>query len=199
MKASTLVFVAALCGSSIGWAQAPAEAPAAGQPGADPGERLPSNAPSEPYELAAWCFGALDEYLDIYDKVKPDLRAIDKMWGTSQKGEIEPYHDEIVADRAELKMISGAVEAAEKASPTPISARGVEAIKTGRAVWAPVELKTSRELARAWLSWGLPDKCDTNARSLASNAAVLGQALKYNAPADQPAPAPETPPASPPQ
>lgn len=192
MKASTLVFVAALGLSAPVFAQTPA-APAQT---AEKGEPLPANAPQDSYELAAWCFGALNEYLDIYDRVKPDLRAIDKMWGTSEKGEVEPYHDEILADRKELKMISGAVEAAEKASSTPISARGVEAIKAGRMVWAPVEQKTSRELARAWLSWGLPDRCDTNARSLASNAAVLGQALKYNA-GDQPATSP--PPSANPQ
>ncbi len=158
----------------------------------DKGEPLPPGAPSAPYELSGWCYGALDEYLAVYERVKPDLRAIDKAYGSSVKNEKEPYASDIVAYRKELKVIAGSVEAAEKASPTPLQERGAAAIKGGRAIWSPVETKTNRELARAWLSWGLPDRCDSNARELAASSAVLGQALKYNAPEEAPPPA-ETP------
>ena len=149
---------------------------------ADPGEPLPPGAPTQPYELSAWCYGALSEYLDIYDRVKPDLRAIDKMFGSSVKNEAQPYASDIAASRDELKVLAGATEAAEKASPSPIQEQGADSIKMGRAIWAPAESKSQRELARAWLTWGLPDKCDSNARELAASSAVLGQALKYNAP-----------------
>jgi hypothetical protein len=161
----------------------------------DPGEPLPPGAPTQPYELSAWCYGALSEYLDIYEKVIPDLRAIDKMFGSSVKNEKQPYASDIAAARVELTVLAGAVEAAEKASPSPIQDQGREAVKTGRAIWAPAEGKTERELARAWLTWGLPDKCDSNARQLASSSALLGQALKYNSGAATPAPAPEAAPA----
>ena len=36
---------------------------------------------------------------------------------------------------------------------------------------------------------GLPDRCDSNAKTLMANASVLGQALRYNAPAAEPTPA----------
>jgi hypothetical protein len=171
-------------------AQASAPAPS------EPGEPLPSGAPTAPYELTAWCYGALGEYLHIYQIVKPDLRDIDRMFGSSVKNEQEPYADDMTAARHELKILAGAVEAAEKASPTPIAPRGADAIKHGEAIWSPAETKTHRELARAWLSWALPDRCDSVARTLAANSRLLGQALKYNAPPPEdtpPSPAPPPP------
>jgi hypothetical protein len=164
---------------------------AAGLARAD-GEPLPSNAPNEPYELSAWCYGAMSEYLEIYDRVKPDIRDIDKLFGSSVKNEKEPYQEDIAAARQELKVLAGAVEAAEKASSQVISPRGREAVKAGRSIWSPAEQGTHREQARAWLSWALPDRCDANARELAAKSALLGQVLKYNAPS-----ATEAPPAEP--
>jgi hypothetical protein len=178
-------------------APVPAPAPASTSMAApaDPGEPLPPGAPTQPYELSAWCYGALSEYLDIYERVIPDLRAIDKEFGSSVKNEKEPYASDMAAARVELTVLAGAVEAAEKASPSPIEEQGRAAVKTGRAIWAPAEDKTERELARAWLTWGLPDKCDSNARQLAASSKLLGQALKYNAGSETPAPATEAAPA----
>ena len=144
------------------------------------GEPLPQGVPLGDYPLTAWCYGAMSEYLDIYDRVKPDLRAIDKMFGSSEPNETEPYASDIAAARDELKILAEAVEAAEKASPKAIAPEGVEAIKQGRSIWSPIEAKTRRELARAWLSWAMPDRCDSTARSLTARSALLGQALKYN-------------------
>ncbi len=153
------------------------------------GEPLPPGVPLDDYPLTAWCYGAMSEYLDIYDRVKPDLRAIDKMFGSSEPNETEPYASDIAAARDELKLLAEAVEAAEKASPKAIAPEGVEAIKQGRSIWSPIEAKTRRELARAWLSWAMPDRCDSTARSLTAKSALLGQALKYNIEKS-----PETPP-----
>jgi hypothetical protein len=165
--------------------------------GATEGEPLPSSAPTQPYQLAAWCYGAMSEYLDVYDRVKPDLRDIDKLFGSSVKNEAEPYKSDIAAAREELKVLAAAVEGAEKASAQVIAPQGEQAVKMGRAIWTPAEEKTRRELARAWLSWALPDRCDTNARELAAKSALLGQVLKYNTTsATDPAP-PATDPAPP--
>jgi hypothetical protein len=159
---------------------------------ADQGEPLPSAAPADPYELSAWCFGAMSEYLDVYERVKPDLRDIDKLFGSSVKNETDPYASDVAAAHDELKVLAGAVEGAEKASAEVISPRGMEAVKLGRSIWSPAEQRTHRELARAWLSWALPDRCDSNARELTAKSALLGQVLKYNAPSatDTPPPPP---------
>jgi hypothetical protein len=160
------------------------------------GEPLPPGAPTDSYQLSAWCYGALDEYLAIYQKVKPDLRDIDHMFGTSVV-EDEPYHSDMDAARVELKMIGNSVTEAEKASPQPISDQGLDAIKQGRAIWSLAEAKSTRELARAWMLWALPDRCDSNAKELTQRSMLLGKALNYNnqaAPAPAPAPADQAPP-----
>jgi hypothetical protein len=168
-----------------------ADAPAPDNGG---GEPLPPGAPTDSYELSAWCYGALDEYLAIYEKVKPDLRDIDHMFGTSVV-EDEPYHSDMAAARVELKMIANSVTQAEKASPRPISDQGLAAIKQGRAIWSIAEGRKTRELARAWMLWALPDRCDSNAKELTQRSILFGKALNYNnqAPAppasDQAAPA----------
>jgi hypothetical protein len=156
-------------------------------------EPLPPGAPTEEYPLAAWCYGAMSEYLDVYDRVKPDLIAIDKMFGSSQPHEKEPYAHDMAAARVELKVLGHAVQAAEQASPAAIAPQGVEALNKGRSIWHPAEAKTHRELARAWLSWALPDRCDANARQLSSKSALLGKALNYNNPSATDAAAPESP------
>ena len=152
---------------------------AAPPPDQGAGEPLPPSAPTDSYELAAWCYGALDEYLQIYDKVIPDLKDIDRMFGTRVK-ESQPYHSDMAAARVELKLIGGAVTDAEKASPTPISDRGVAAMNDGRGIWSMAEAKPHRDLARAWMMWALPDRCDANARELAKRSLLMGASLRYN-------------------
>jgi hypothetical protein len=162
------------------------------------GEPLPPGAPTDSYELSAWCYGALDEYLAIYEKVKPDLKDIDRRFGTSVV-EDEPYHEDMAAARRELKMIGESVTDAERASPRAIAERGAAAMRQGEAIWQLAEGKTTRELARAWMLWALPDRCDSNAKELTQRSLLLGKALNYNAgdsalpangpPAETPAPA----------
>ncbi len=155
------------------------------------GEPLPPGAPTDPYELSAWCYGALNEYLLIYDKVKPDLRAIDNEFGGDKVVESEPYASDMAAAHAELKMIGEAVTAAEQASPSPIADEGADAMREGQSIWSIAESRPERELARAWMMWALPDRCDSNARELAARSLLLGKALKYNA--SQHAAAPHAP------
>ena len=172
-------------------APAPAD-PAAASPAAARGEPLPPGAPTDSYELSAWCYGALDEYLAIYPKIIPDLKDMDRMFGT-EVVEDQPYHADMAAARVELKMIADSVTDAEKASPRAISERGLAAIKQGRAIWSVAETKTRRELARAWMLWALPDRCDSNAKELTQRSLLFGRALNYNTSEATPpaAPAPQ--------
>jgi hypothetical protein len=187
MKATACLAVLAV---SLAAAARPQESPAPAAPAPQAGEPLPSGAPTDPYDLAAWCYGALDQYLYIYEAIIPQLRDIDRMFGSSVKNEARPYAGDMAAAAGERKVLAAAIEAAEKASPQVISTRGAAAVMLGRSIWAPAETHTKRELARAWLSWALPDACDSNARQLKARSDLLGQALKYNVPS-----ATETPPA----
>ena len=181
MKASLLLIpllASSLILGDAAWS-APAAATAASS-NAEDAEPLPSNAPRQPYELAAWCYGAMDQYLYIYGEILPDLRDIDRLFGSSVKNEAEPYSADMAAARDELKVLKVAVQAAERASIKVIAPDGVQAVNQGRGIWGPAQLHTRRELARAWLSWALPDRCDSNARELTAKSRLLGEALKYN-------------------
>ena len=180
MKALPIIAAVLIGAGAVQAAQKPSPAPDT-KP-AEAGEPLPANAPKDPYELAAWCYGALDQYLYIYENIIPQLQAIDRQFGSSVKNEARPYQSDMAAAHDELKVIGSAVEAAEKASPQVISTRGATAVELGRSIWSPAEQHTKRELARAWLSWALPDRCDSNARELKAKSELLGQALKFNAP-----------------
>ncbi|HEY2658965.1 MAG TPA: hypothetical protein VGI79_04535 [Caulobacteraceae bacterium] len=178
-------------------ADAPPQAIAAAAT-SDDWDEIPSNAPRDDYGLVSWCYGALDEYLTLYEVVKPDLKAIDKMFGTPVV-EAEPYHDDIAEDRKALKRFAGAIEAAEKASARPIAPEGAAAMESGRHIWAAARLEPRRRMADAWLFWGVPTRCDKVAKTLKVRATLMGQAFAVEAPkvdgATAPAATPETTPA----
>src|ERR1700757_2671616 len=104
MKALPLLAAMLIGAGAAQAAQKPPAAPDA--QAADAGEPLPSNAPKDPYELAAWCYGALDQYLFIYENIIPELKAIDREFGSSVKDEARPYASDMAAAHDELKLIS---------------------------------------------------------------------------------------------
>lgn len=181
--------LAALLALSILANSAPADAPVTTAPPAavdqkaasDDWDEIPPTAPRDDYGLVAWCYGALDEYLSIYEVVKPDLKAIDKMFG-SPVHESEPYAEDIAGERQALKRFAAAIEAAERASPQPIAFRGAAAMDKGRSIWSAAKLQPRRKLADAWLFWGVPNRCETTAKSLKERSILLGQAMAVGAP-----------------
>lgn len=150
---------------------------------ATPGEPLPPGAPTDPYELTSWCYGALGEYLAVYDRVIPDLRDIDRAYGSSVHNEAQPYAADIAAARLALRRFATAMRTAERASAQPIATRGAAAVQQGRAIWTIAERGSRRALARAWLYWGVPDQCEITALSLQERSSVLAANLAVNDPA----------------
>jgi hypothetical protein len=149
--------------------------------GDDDAGDIPPGAPTDDYGFVAWCYGALGQYLAIYDVVKPDLKDIDKMFGTSVQ-EDEPYTADVAAERLALKRFGAAIDAAERASAKPIAADGASDILAGRSIWAAAQRQPHRKLADAWLFWGIPKRCETTAKTLKARSALLGQALAAGAP-----------------
>ena len=94
-------------------------------------DEVPPGAPTDDYGFVAWCYGALDESLSVYDTVLPDLKDIDAKFGSPVK-EATPYAEDIVDEHKALKRFAAAMEAAERASPQPIAEHGVAAIKRCR-------------------------------------------------------------------
>jgi hypothetical protein len=166
------------------FAQGPAEAPAPSGTiaiQAQDDDVIPPGAPTDDYGFVAWCYGALDESLTVYQTVLPDLKDIDKRFGSPVK-EAQPYGEDVVDEHKALKRFAAAMEAAERASPQPIADHGVSAINLGRSIWDPAKAQPRRQLAHAWLMWGLPNRCESTAKTLKTRATLLGQAMAIGAP-----------------
>ena len=174
---------------------APAKAPATIAIAEQESDAIPPGAPTDDYGFVAWCYGALDESLSVYDAVLPDLKDIDAKFGSPVK-EATPYAEDIVDEHRALKRFAAAMEAAERASPQPITEHGVASMNLGRSIWDPAKAQPRRQLAHAWLMWGLPNRCESTAKTLKARATLLGQALAVGAPKVDPAehaPAPPAP------
>src|ERR1700722_11859124 len=158
----------ALMALSILAAEPAMEAPANPDPAAASHETedIPPGAPTDDYGFVNWCYGATDEYLTIYTKVLPDLKDIDKQFGSPVK-EAVPYATDVAAQHKALKRFGDAIAAAKKATSDPInSSEGQGAVAKGRSIWSVAETLPNRKLADAWLFWGIPVRCERTAKSL---------------------------------
>jgi hypothetical protein len=161
-------------------------------PAAEPPPELPIpvGAPKDDYGLVAWCYGALGGYLDLYDRVMPEVTRIESTYrkpGTRLEDDLKTYSDLRAESRSNLKLFTRAIEAAEKASLRPISARGQEAVKKGRGAWAAAATLSDARVAQEWMGWALPAVCAPTAQRLLANAKLMGATFEATAdPADLP-------------
>jgi hypothetical protein len=188
----------------------PEAAPAAEAPPAE--DRFPVGAPHEDYQFVAWCYGSLRGYLDLHDQVMPEVTRIETTFrppGRKLADDLKVYADMQKDGRVQLKTFQSAMTAAEKASLRPINTVGAEAVQKGRSIWrSSGDVKPAR-LAQEWMSWALPARCETTAKTLHDRAVLMGASFKVNEEPDPPAetpaaevapPAPaETPPAETPR
>jgi hypothetical protein len=157
----------------------------------------PVSAPSDDYGYVGWCFGAVSGYVDLYDRAMPEVIRIERAWPTpgTEENIKEVYPAQKRDAVASLALFRRAIEAAEKASPTPIAPQGAAAIKRGRGVWTGATTVPKAQLAQFWMSWSPPAKCEETAKALEARANLFGQALTANAAAAAPpAPAVAAPP-----
>src|SRR6185312_3514140 len=180
---------------------ADAAAPAADAPPAE--ERWPAGAPHDDYPFVAWCYGSLRAYLDLHDQVMPEVTRIESTYrppGRKLSDDLKVYADMQKDGKAQLKVFQAALTAAEKASLRPINTLGAAAVQQGRNVWQVGPGVTPARLAQEWMSWALPARCETTAKSLEARATLMGATFKVNAEPEAPpaeAPSAEAPPAAP--
>lgn len=161
--------------------------------------------PTDDYGYVGWCFGAVSGYVDLYDRAMPEVIRIERAWPTPGTEEnIKTVYPAQKRDAARsLELFRRAIEAAEKASPSPIASQGAAAIKKGRGVWTGAGSVPKAQLAQFWMSWSPPARCEETAKALEARSNLFGQALTANtvaaedtpaeavavAPAETPAPA----------
>jgi hypothetical protein len=160
--------------------------PAPTGPVRDP--EIPASAPTDDYGFVAWCHGALSGHMELHDRVKPEL---DK---------VSPGGDDTALAKAGtdyLALYAAALKEAEKASPTNIHDRGVEANAAGYRIWSAARAAEPRTQMWSYLMWELPPRCEIAARRLEQNSSLLGQALKSDVAPAAPGPVGQlsTPPA----
>jgi hypothetical protein len=157
----------------------------------------PVSAPADDYGYVGWCFGAVSGYVDLYDRAMPEVIRIERAWPTpgTEENIREVYPAQKRDAVASLALFRRAIEAAEKASPTPIAQQGAAAIKRGRGVWTGATTVPKAQLAQFWMSWSPPAKCEETAKALEARSNLFGQALTANAAVAAPVAA--TPPAEP--
>ncbi len=177
---------------------APAAAPAEEAP---PEDRFPTGAPHDDYQFVAWCYGSLRGYLDLHDKVMPEVTRIESTYRPPDRklsDDLKVYADMQKEGRTQLKQFQAALTAAEKASLKPINTVGAAAVSKGADVWRMAPDVTPARLAQEWMSWALPARCETTAKSLKEKATLMGGAFRVNdepdAPAEAAAPPADAPP-----
>ena len=181
-------------------AEAAAPPPPAAEAPAEP--PYPAGAPHDDYQLVGWCYGVLRGYLDLHDRVMPEVTRIETTFrppGRKLSDDLKVYADMQKAGKIQLKEFQAALTAAEKASLRPINRVGAAAVARGHAIWEAGPDVTKARLAQEWMSWALPARCETTAKSLYDRATLLGASFKVNAEPDASAeaPPPEAAPASP--
>lgn len=155
----------------------------------------PVSAPTDDYGYVGWCYGAISGYVDLYERAMPEVTRIERAWPTpSTEDNIKVvYPGQRDEAKRNLALFARAMEAAEKASPTPIQMQGAAAIKRGRAVWTGATSVPKAQLAQFWMSWSPPAKCEETAKTLETRSLLFGQALTYNAKGAAPIVAPPPP------
>jgi hypothetical protein len=162
----------------------------------------PPGAPKDDYGLVAWCYGALSGYLDLHDRMIPEVSRIEAQFqrpGSTLAQDMKTYDDLVTMSRGNMKLFARAMQAAEKASLKPINTRGAALIGQGRKAWAGADTLPVRTVAQQWMGWTLPARCAPTATELEKRAKLMGTAFQANAEEEAPPPAappaPEAPPA----
>ncbi len=176
-----------------------ADDPASGAsaaPPAKPENARPVSASAEDYQYVAWCYGALQGYVDLHDQVMPEVIRIESAWrrpGSKLEADLAIYDDIQKAAKDSLGRFTQAMEAAEKASLRPLKPLGVLSMQSGRAIWTPTVAVTQARIAQEWMSWTLPANCEAVAASLEQRSRLSAAALQVNSPAEPSATAPTNP------
>jgi len=157
-------------------------------PGASTEQEIPPGAPTDDYGFVAWCHGALNGHMELYELVKPELNGLERSKEeTEANAKLEK--EQMAAGRDYLALYSRALIAAERATPTAIHERGVQADSQGYKIWAPARTADPKNRMWAWLTWELPARCETAANRLEERSSLFAETFRRGG-KDEPAEAP---------
>lgn len=132
-------------------------------------DAFPTGAPTDDYGFMAWCYGALAGHLSLYDKVLPEVRRIEGEFpdtDTPLTKVMDGYR--IQHQRGEKILVNyGRALDIEEATGKTGGADRTSAVAKGREAWKGSDTAEPRQLAQIWMSWALPDRCQSTAARLA--------------------------------
>ncbi len=134
--------------------------------GEDP---FPTGAPTDDYGFMGWCYGALAGHLALYDKVQPQVRRIEGEFpdaSTPLDKVMDDYKTQHARGEKILINYDRAMSVLEATGKTGGSTRAA-AVAKGREAWRGADTAEPRQLAQLWMSWALPDRCQSTAARLA--------------------------------
>lgn len=149
-------------------------------------EPLPPGAPADDYGLVAWCYGALQGHMALFEKVKPDLNALED---PNPKATAAADAEMLEAGRQYLELYSRALKAAEKGDPKVVLVPASASMAQGRSIWDKAETAEPKTRMWSWVMWVLPGRCEYSAERLYEKSMLAGQAAGVNmrtAPAPRP-------------
>jgi hypothetical protein len=138
---------------------------------------IPAGAPTDDYGFVAWCHGALNGHMELYEQVKPQLAELEKTQAEKDHN-AQLDKEQMEAGRDYLALYSRALIAAERASPNAIHERGVQADLQGYRMWAPARTADPKNRMWAWLTWELPARCETVAKSLEERSSLFAETFR---------------------
>lgn len=135
-------------------------------------EPFPAGAPTDDYGFMAWCYGALSGHLALYDKALPEVKRIEAEFpepGRTIDQVMDEYAAQHAAGESSLEAYSRALDV-EEASGKTHGRKRAAAVARGLDVWKGSDNSDPRGLAQAWMSWGLPGRCERTAARISLRA-----------------------------
>jgi len=140
-------------------------------------EPLPPGAPADDYGLVAWCYGALQGHMALFDKVKPDLNALPD---PDPRATAAADAEMLEAGRQYLNLYSRALKAAEKGNPKAVLVPATTAMAQGRSIWEKADVAEPKTRMWSWVMWVLPGRCELSAERLYEKSMLAGQSAGVN-------------------
>jgi hypothetical protein len=126
-------------------------------------EPFPPGAPQDDYSFVAWCYGALQGHMALFEKVRPELDALPD---PDPKATAAADAAMLKAGSQYLDLYTRALRAAEKGNPSVVKVPASETMKAGRGIWAKAEVADPKTRMWSWAMWTLPGKCEYAAERL---------------------------------
>lgn len=142
-------------------------------------EPLPPGAPADDYGLVAWCYGALQGHMALFDKVKPQLNALQD---PDPRATAAADAEMAAAGKMYLNLYARALKAADTNNPKVVLVPAATTMARGHSIWDKAEVADEKTRMWSWVMWVLPGRCEYSAERLYETSMLAGGQKARTAP-----------------